>query len=116
MYYGILNMDWKEVLTSEYFFKSNSRRRVIEMVGKDLEDSISDESAVLIVYDMLSDKPILLVEKFHHKIQSDILIGLSDKIPEKFNVNIEEGEDSDGSYTEVVLVRKSLQNTLTDRT
>ena len=114
-FYSILNMRWTEVLCSEYFFKSNSRRRIIELNGKDVDDCISKDSCIIIMYDILNGKPLVLTEKFYNDdIPEDVLNSLESAIPEKFNYNIERGEDSHGEFIEIICVRKSLQDSLSD--
>lgn len=114
MYYDVLKYSWSEMAVSNYFYKSNSRRRVIEMNGSECPDSVMDTSAIVIMYNVVSGCPLILTEKFYEPLTKPIMDNLSEIVRDKFNVNIETGEDKNGSFTEIVCIRKSFYNSVVE--
>lgn len=110
--YSILNKTWNEVLSSELDFKCNSMKRIIEMEGKDMADSYSNESVILIFYNLYTGEPMMLAEKVPNHPDS-ITIDPTMIDCGHFNVNVEEVEE-DVDCKEIILVRKDIIKALHD--
>ena len=113
-FYSILKLSWTEMSMSDYFYKSNSRRKVIEMEGVDCADSVSNESAIVIMYNMMTGCPLVLTEKFYGELDKNVVNNLDEAVSAKFNVTVETGEDGDGKYTEIICIRKSFYDAVTE--
>ena len=113
-YYEVLSKSWADMATSDYFYKSNSRRKVIEMTGADCPDAVSSDSVIIIMYNVVTGCPLVLTEKFYSSLDKYIMDSMSDVVKEKFNVTIETGEDNNGKFTEIICIRKSFYDSVTE--
>lgn len=111
-YYEILKYTWVDMAQSDYLYRSNSRRKVIEMDGRDCDCGLSKESVIVIMYNVMTGVPLILTEKFYHTIDAKVLQDVASCVSEKFNVTVEQGEDSNGNFTEVICIRKSFYNSV----
>lgn len=108
MYAKLLSMTWGEVMQSDYIFKSNTEKRVIQIFGKEFVKG--DTSLILVYYNVYYNTPMLLIQRYDK-------VGLSLDLPKikGFNKHCTEDVDTDGThYTEVVYISEDLQKSLED--
>lgn len=110
--YSILSMNWDTVLSTELQFKSNSRVRTLEFNGTEIEDCLSDKSTIVIIYNIVSAVPLLLIERIpgHHEIHD--LDKLRGKMPNGFNMHVDYSVTNDGEFTDIILIRSELYESL----
>ncbi len=111
--YDILQYDWKTVTYSDYDFMRNTSRMVIELKAEEYSDKrISDDSDVLVFYNMYDGKPMILIERIERILKGDELTkaeSLMQQVP-GFVGHIELNEDKE--YTDVVFTSKNLYDSL----
>lgn len=110
--YSLLNMDWDSILDSDLSFKSFSRVRTLEINGKEVEDSYSDDSMIIIVYNIFTAIPIISVERLNGFVDIDENDERFNSIPPEFTLRIDHVKLEDKEYTDIILVRKELYNSL----
>lgn len=101
MYDKILSMLWDEIYNSDYEFKSNTEKHVIEIKGNQFESS--DDSLFLIYYNVYTGEPMVIMQRYDR-------MGVEIELPSgiEYNVTREEGEDEKGPYTEYTFVLKKI--------
>lgn len=110
--YEFLNLDWKELSMSDYSYKRNTPRRIMELNAADLPDGQSAvlDSSILIFYNLYTNQPMVMVEKVmgctNLPAESEIVSLLDDKVRENFNVACHLYEKTE--CVEIVLTRKDL--------
>lgn len=103
----LLQSDWNTIMDSDYVFKSNIEKHVIQIFGKEFNKD--DDSLILVYYNVYTNKPMMLLQRYNRK-------GVNVDAPEidGYSLVVEEGEDSAGEYTEVTYILRALQEALTD--
>lgn len=97
-------MSWNEMQNSEYYFKSNTGKHVIEIPANEFNEG--DDSIILMYYNVYNGEPMILL---HHFDRCDI-------IPEHpvvpgFTVRYSEGVNRDGrEYGEILYVCENVAN------
>lgn len=106
--YDILKLSWDDVLMSDYLFKCNSHKKVVEIKGENMPDSVYNDSDIVIFYNMYTDTPYLLVEKVTDK--SDPVDTTAIVVPQEFIVKqiILEEENA----AEIICVHESIRNAI----
>ena len=112
--YEVLKMDWPTIQDSNLLFRSNSRMRTLEFNGSDIDDCYSNESSIIIVYNIVSAVPLLLVERIAGNIEIEDLEEIKKSIPKSFNIHIDHNMTKDGEVTDIVLVRRELYVSLSE--
>ena len=106
MYEQLLRMTWWDMMNSDYVFKSNIEKHVIQIFGSEFEDG--DDSLILVYYNVYTNEPMLLIQRYNRK-------GVEIHPPEVegFNMTLVEDTETDGcDFTEVTYVLCSLQEAL----
>jgi hypothetical protein len=102
----LLKMNWDDIMNSDYVFKSNMEKHVVQIFGDELE--AGDDSLILIYYNVYTNEPMLMLQRYNRK--GAMLV------PEEvdgYTMTREEDTDEDGSdYTEITYVLRSLQEAL----
>lgn len=101
----LLKNTWDQMMDSEYFYKSNIQKHVIQMDGSELGDERS--SMILIYYNVYTQTPMICI----YHVNGDV-----DFEPEKvngFRAVKETGTDEDGNqYTEYVYLEDAMREAL----
>ena len=107
MYNELLSIDWNDMMMSDYIFKSNTEKHVIQVYGSEFNKN--DKSLILVYYNVYTNKPMMLLQRYND-------VGLNLKLPDidGYSKTLVEGEDDEGVFTEVTYVLKSLQEALED--
>lgn len=103
----LLSMTWDEMMESDYIFKSNTEKHVIDINGVELEDG--NESVTVIFYHMWKGTPMVILQRYPY---AGATIDVDD-YPD-FNITIAGGEDESGPYTEISFVLKAIVKALTE--
>lgn len=106
--YNILQMNWEQIMDSEYLFKCNSQKKVVEIKGVNMSDSLSKDSDIIIFYNLYTGVPYLLVEKTAMRIPIPQVGTVS--VPDQFNICFYDLEDEDA--VEVVCVHKDIADAI----
>ena len=108
MHDTILNMTWNDFMESDYSFKSNTEKRVIEVKGSDFDPS--DNSLFVLYFNVFTGELMIALQ---HTDKKPII---SDKVKEKFIItDTEDVETDEDKYFEVVFVQKALSKALEDQ-
>lgn len=103
MYNDLLKTSWDDMMYSEYEFKSNSEKRIVEMVGNQFDEN--DSSLIVIYYNMFTGYPMILIQRYNH-----ILGGDTAPEVEGYTKTYNEVDDEElGSFTDIVYISQSLQ-------
>lgn len=106
MYENLLSLTWEEIMESDYIFISNSEKRVIQIKGSEVAEDATDDSIVLVYYNMFTGKPLLLIQHYDGRGRASVLPSISGYIKERT-----EGVNKDGEeYTEVVYIDEDACN------
>lgn len=108
MYEKILNMTWNDFMNSDFLFKSNTEKHVIQIDSKEL--SPDDDSFFLIYFNLYTGAPMVLLQRYNHK---GVTIDDS-KYPNYIITKTEGDDDSEDGFTEIVFVLKSVSEALTE--
>ena len=100
-------MTWDEMMESDFVFKSNTEKHVIDINGAELEDG--NESLIVIFYHMWKGIPMVVLQRYPY---AGATINVND-YPD-FNITISGGEDVSGPYTEISFVLKDIVRALTE--
>lgn len=103
----LLSMTWDEMMESDFVFKSNTEKHVIDINGAELEDG--NESLIVIFYHMWKGTPMVVLQRYPY---AGATINVND-YPD-FNITIAGGEDESGPYTEISFVLKAIVKALTE--
>lgn len=107
MHDTILNMTWNDFMESDYSFKSNTEKRVIEVKGSDFDPS--DNSLFVLYFNVFTGELMIALQ---HTDKKPIISG---KVKEKFIItDTEDVETDEDKYFEVVFVQKALSKALED--
>lgn len=107
MYDSLLRMTWKDFMTSEFFYKSNTSKHVIEIAGSELDPNDDSDSIYVLYFNVFTEELIVAI----HRTTKDK--DVSDWVEKNYVVTKKEGVDKDGiPYKEIVFVLKSLSEAL----
>lgn len=99
-----LKKTWTEVNASEYDFKSNTFKHVIEIDGSELREG--DDSLILVYYNVYTNMPMIVLQHYHRKIES------SEKVL-GYHSTVNEGVDENGEdFTEIVYIAEEIKTAL----
>lgn len=107
MYDILLSKTWDDMMESEYMFKSNTEKHVIDIRGDEFVDG--DKSLIVVFYNLLKGIPMVILQRYPY---AGVTID-ADKYKD-FTVRIQEGKDESGPYTEIAFVLKSIVEALAD--
>lgn len=113
MYEKLLQMSWDDMMHSDYVFKSNVEKHVIQIFGSEFEDG--DTSLILVYYNVYTNKPMLLIQRYNQegiKICPPEIEGFTMTLVENTESDGEDTESDGESFTEVTYVLRSLQEAL----
>lgn len=110
--YNVLEKTWSEMMDSELSFKSSWRVNTIEMKGSDVDGSYAEDSSILIVYNVATGFPILLVERMTGSKEIDESEKIFENIPREFVMHIDHYEKRNREYTDIVLTRRELYDSI----
>lgn len=106
--YDVLKLDWEHMMDSDYLFKCNSQKKIIEIKGANMVDSLSKDSDIIIFYNLYTGIPYLLVEKTASRVELPSVESVS--VPNPFNICIYDLEEEDA--VEIVCVHKDIQDAI----
>ena len=104
MYSKLLSMSWHDIMESDYIFKSNFEKHVIQIYAKEITEDNNDDSIILVYYNIFTGNPIILL---HHYNTS----GAVNEIPdvEGYVKELTGGKDENGEeFTEVLYIDKEI--------
>ena len=103
--FNILKTSWVELQDSDYLFSCDSIRKFIVISGNELEDSLSDESSIQLMFDVYTGKPFYYCERipgFHDIDESDL------EIPKGFKSDITHVSTKRGrKFTDVLIASEA---------
>ena len=106
MYAKLLSMTWDEMMNSDYVFKSNVEKRVIQIFGNEFVKD--DDSLILVYYNVYTNKPMICIQRYNRKG-----VNITPEEVDGFAVTMVEDVEEDGSeFTEITYVLCSLQEAL----
>ena len=99
-----LKKSWAEVNATDYDFKSNTLKHVIEIRGNELRDE--DDSIILVYYNVYTGMPMIVLQHYNRlNIEAEIIPG--------YSMTKSEGVDEDGvDATEIVYILEEIKNAL----
>ena len=103
--FNILKTSWVELQDSDYLFSCDSIRKFIVISGNELEDSLSDESSIQLMFDVYSGKPFYYCERIpgFFDIDEDDL-----EIPKGFRADITHVTTKRGrKFTDVLIASEA---------
>lgn len=106
MYEKLLSMSWSDMMESDYLFKSNSEKRVIQISADEVSEDKGDDSIILVYYNVYTGKPIILLHHYSRK-------GMAKDVPYVvgYHEDRTEGVNDDGEdFTEVLYVDEEISN------
>lgn len=103
----LLSMTWDDMMKSDFMFKSNTEKHVIDINGLELKSN--DESLIVIFYHMWKGTPMVILQRYPY---ANATINVDD-YPD-YNITIAGGEDESGPYTEISFVLKAIVKALTE--
>lgn len=100
----VLRLSWAQIMESDYLFKSNNARHVVQLDG----DEVGIKSAVvLIYYNLMTQEPMLCV------VHEDIESHEAPEVIDGFRATREVINDEDGEpYTETVYIDNKMRQAL----
>ncbi len=105
MYRELLSMSWEQMLNSEYLFKSNATKKIVQINGSELNSS--DDSVIVIYYNVYTGIPMILTQRYNHKVD-----GINPPLVDGYSMYHKEEEEDGEVFTEVTYVLCSLQKAL----
>lgn len=107
MYDKVLSMSWEEFRDSDYIYKSNTEKHVIEIRGSEFEPS--DKSLFVIYFNVFTGQIMVALQR------TTGVPEFSEYVKNNFIITTTEGIDVDESkYTDIVFVHKVLSEALED--
>lgn len=106
MYELLLNMTWQDFMNSEYLFKSNTEKHVIEIKGNEFDEN--DESLFVLYFNVFTGEVMVAIQMTNSEVN------IPDCIKDKYIVTKTERGGDDDEFSEVVFVLKTLSEALTD--
>lgn len=99
-----LAMSWNDVRDSDYDFKSNTLKHVIEISGSQVIDG--DDSTILVYYNVYTNYPMICLQHY-------VRIGIEPEVIPGFAMNKSEGVNEDGiDVTDIVYVSAEIKSAL----
>lgn len=100
-----LKLTWDEVLRSDYEFKSNNPRRVIQIRGAEL--NCPSDAVLLVYYNVYTNTPMIVVSirKGHHDEPMECIPGF--RVTRDYIHDIEGNEE-----TQVVYIENTLDDAI----
>lgn len=100
-------MTWDDFMNSEYLFKSNTNKHIVEIKGSEFDEN--DDSTFVIYFNMFDGHIMVMLQHTTNKVD------IPDAIRDMYTIAETERSDENGSsYTEVVFVLSTLHEALTD--
>ena len=104
MYELLLEMTWHDIMESDYIFKSNFEKHVIQISASELNNDKDDDSVILIYYNVYTGKPIILL---HHSNKKGVCMNVPSVAG--YHEDRTEGVNDDGEdFTEVLYVDEEI--------
>ena len=99
-----LKKTWAEVVSSDYDFKSNTFKHVIEIDGNELKEG--DDSLILVYYNVYTNLPMIILQHYHRKgVETEVVAG--------YHSTVNEGVDENGEdFTEIVYIAEEIKTAL----
>ena len=110
-YITILSKSWDNMMRSEYLFKSNTMRRIIEITGEEMGSPYSKKSDIIIFYNIQTGNPMVMVERILVDTLITMPVEYEFSIP-GFTVNIEHIKKDDDAYIEIIITAQDLYTAL----
>ncbi len=107
MYSKLLSTTWEQMNNSDYVFKSNAIKRIVQIDGSELTKG--DDSVIVIYYNVYTGVPMVLTQRYNHRVE-----GLNPPPIDGYSMyQKEEKDEEDGEIcSEVTYVLCSLQKAL----
>lgn len=103
MYGELLSKTWDAMLSEDIRIECNTRMHVIQILAGELD--VTEDSVLLIYYNIFDGIPNLLVHYFEGDIE------LTPEKVEGYVSSVQKGKENSGaSYTQLLYVRKELAN------
>lgn len=101
-----LSMSWSDIIDSDYSYKSNSFRHVIEINGSEFLEKDND-CFVLVYYNVYTGKPMIALLHYER-------LGIEPEQVEGYFVRKDEGVDevNNTSVTEIMYLSQTIKNAL----
>lgn len=106
--YDVLQLSWGQMMESDYLFKCNSQKKIVEIKGVNMGDTLSNDSDIVIFYNLYTGNPYLLVEKTATSV--DVPDVSSITVPSPFSVDVYCMEDEDA--VEVICVHQDIRDAI----
>ena len=110
-YSELLSKTWDDIMDSDYSFKSNTMRRIIQIKGEEIQSPYSVNSDIIIFYNISSGEPMVYVERIQVDDLKTMPLEYEINIP-GFVVNIEHGAKGENAYVEIIITRADLYSAL----
>lgn len=107
MYEKLLSMTWDQMMESDYCFKSNAARKIIQINGSEFDKN--DDSIIIVYYNVYTGNPMILTQRYSHTVE-DIVPPQIDG----FSMYCKNDLEDDYVCTEVTYVLCDLQASLED--
>lgn len=106
MYDTLLSKTWDEMMYSDYVFKSNNEKKIIEIKGNQFNPD--DKSLIIVYYNVYTHKPMILIQRYIEDIGADTTPEVKG-----FSKTFIKDEDEYGNdFTEIVYVLRALQDAI----
>lgn len=105
MYKELLQKSWDDMMNSDYLFKSNISRFVVEIPLKEIVSNNADKSIILIYYNVYTKRPMILMHQYDSVVDlnKEIIDGYTGEVTEEINFKNER-------VSQVVYISDDIKN------